>query len=103
MTFWYSMTALSYFFFSTYFWAAASTLSRSIATTRIAPRLWVLRRDSRRPRGLGVDGSPSDAPRRSGHVGRSENSQKKVRGGDVSAGGQIILDSRAAAHFVLWS
>src|ERR1017187_10521344 len=35
----YSITALSYFFFSTYFWAAASTFSRSIATTRSAPRL----------------------------------------------------------------
>ena len=34
MIFWYSRTALSYFFFSTYFWAAASTFSRSIATMR---------------------------------------------------------------------
>ena len=39
MSFWYSMTALSYFFFSTYFWAASSTLSRSIATIQSAPRL----------------------------------------------------------------
>ena len=35
----YSITARSYFFFSTYFWAAASTFSRSIATIQIAPRL----------------------------------------------------------------
>ena len=32
ISFWYSRTALSYFFFSTNFWAASSTLSRSIAT-----------------------------------------------------------------------
>src|SRR5580704_15185089 len=36
-SFWYSRTALSYFFFSTNFWAAWSTLSRSIATGRGTP------------------------------------------------------------------
>ena len=34
MSFWYSIMALSYFFFSTNFWAASSTFSRSIATGR---------------------------------------------------------------------
>src|SRR5580700_2226931 len=37
MTFWNSAIALSYFFFSTYFWAASSTFSRLIATDEGTP------------------------------------------------------------------
>src|SRR3954449_2202152 len=60
ISFWYSRTALSYFFFSTNFWAAWSTFSRSIATDGGTPNRCCERTFRRCERHVRVLGSRRD-------------------------------------------